>query len=440
MVLPAPTVLPRAWPARGPLLLGIAAVIVLCAGFGTWAVFANISGAIIAPGQIEVDRNRQVIQHPDGGVVDEVLVDEGQSVIAGDVLLRLDATLQRSEFAIIEGQLFELMARRARLEAERDGHAHLTFADELHTAARTRPDVQNLMDGQNRLFTARRATTQRELEQLRNRSGQIETQITGIAAQTQALQTQIQLLSQELQNQQALLDKGLAQAAPVLALQRRQAELQGTIGQLAAQRGEAAERISEIELEIVRARTKRREEAITALRELQVSENSTRERRRGLTERLARMDITAPVSGVVYGLKVFAKRSVVRPADPLMFLVPQDRPLIIASRIEPIHIDQVFVGQEVLVRLSAFDQRSTPELVGQLVQLSADAFQDQSTQASFYRAEVVLKDGELSKLPDGKPLIPGMPVESYIKTEDRTLLTYLVKPLADYFARAFRES
>ncbi|MEM9438533.1 MAG: HlyD family efflux transporter periplasmic adaptor subunit, partial [Pseudomonadota bacterium] len=181
-------------------------------------------------------------------------------------------------------------------------------------------------------------------------------------------------------------------------------------------------------------------EAITQLRDIQFREVELMERRRAVSERLERLEITAPVGGIVYGLSVFAERSVIRAADPLLFIVPQDRPLVIAARVEPIHIDQVYVGQDVTLRLSALDQRTTPELEGRVIQLSADAFEDEATQLRFYRAEIILEEGQQDRLPEGTALIPGMPVESFIRTEDRTPLAYLIKPLADYFNRALRES
>ncbi len=197
--------------------------------------------------------------------------------------------------------------------------------------------------------------------------------------------------------------------------------------------------MTEIDIEILRIDSARREEAITRLRDLQYNEIELSEKRRALTTRLDRLDIRAPVSGVVYGMQVFAPRSVIRPAEPVLFLVPQDRPLVIATQVEPMHIDQVFLGQEVALRFSAFDQRRTPEIFGHVTQISADAFQDQSSQISYYRAEIVLNDGEAARLPDDMTLIPGMPVEAFISTDERSPLDYLVKPMADYFAKVFRE-
>ena len=427
------------WSARGPMTVGLLGLLLLVGGFGTWAVMTNISGAIIANGRIEVDQNRQVVQHPDGGVVAEILVDEGDAVSIGDVLVRLDDTELKSQLAINEGQLFELMARRGRLEAERDGRSEITFDPLLLETAEVNADVPDLIAGQRRLMTARAESTTNEISQLEKRRGQIANQIEGIVAQQNSLTTQLELISKELKDQQRLLDQGLAQAARVLSLQREEASLSGTMGDLEAQKAEAGGRITEIDIEILKLGSGRREEAITQLRDLQYRELELREQRLALIERLNRLDISASVSGVVYDLQVFALRSVIRAADPVLYLVPQDRPLIINARIEPIHIDKVLIGQEVVLRFSALDQRTTPELNGEVVQISADAFEDERSQVSFYRAEIALSEGEQARLPEDAVLIPGMPVEAFIRTEDRTPLAYLTKPLTDYFTKAFRE-
>ncbi|WP_147126774.1 HlyD family type I secretion periplasmic adaptor subunit [Shimia ponticola] len=425
--------------AKRPMIIGLLALLVLVGGFGTWAVRAEISGAVVASGRIEVDRNRQVVQHPDGGVVREISVDEGDTVEAGEVLLRLDSTLIASELAIIEGQWYESMARRGRLEAERDQAEAISFDDRL-LAQLDRPAIEDIVEGQKRLFAARNDSIAREKEQLGKRAGQITDQIKGIDAQLEALQSQLVLIEEELEGQQSLLERGLAQIGRVLALQRTEAELLGTVGELTATRAQAEGRATEIQIEILKLDSRRREEAISQLRDIQFRELEFEERRRSLSEQLARLDITAPVSGVVYGLSVFAERSVIRPADPLLFIVPQDRPLIITARVEPTDIDQVGVGQEVSLRFAALDQRQTPELFGRVVQVSADAFEDQASQLSFYRTEILLNEGEIDRLPEGSALLPGMPVESFIRTDDRTPLGYLVKPLTDYFTRAFRET
>ncbi len=425
--------------ARTPLIVGLVAMVLLVGGFGTWAVRATLSGAIIAPGQIQVDQNRQIVQHPDGGVVQSILVDEGDLVTAGAPLIQLDDTLLNTDLAILEGQLFEAMARRARMEAERDFADHMTLDPELQAKAAESEAVAELLLGQQNLFEARRISRDQQREQLLRRKDQIDSQIQGINAQLDAIQTQLGLIEQELATQQDLLDRGLSQANKVLALQREQASLAGMIGELTANSAEAAGRQTEIDLQVLGLESTQQEEAITRLRDLQVTESELRQQRNALLERMARLEVRAPVSGIIYDLKVFAERSVIRPAEPLLYLVPQDRPFVIASRLQIINVDEVVVGQEVRLRFSAFDARDTPELVGRVMRVSPDAFVDQNTGQSYYSAEIEPLPGELAKL-EGLTLIPGMPVESFIRTRDRSPLSYLVDPLADYFRRAFLES
>ncbi|MDG1738669.1 MAG: HlyD family type I secretion periplasmic adaptor subunit [Paracoccaceae bacterium] len=430
----------KKWSAGWALTIGITTLFILVGGFGAWAVKAQITGAIVSTGKIEVDQNRQIVQHPDGGVVQDILVEEGDTVEEGAILIKLDDTLLGSELTIIEGQLFEMMARRARLEAERDSDLGVDFDDELMALAKDNLDVRDQMAGQVRLFLARADSVQKEIEQLGKRRNQITDQIIGIDAQMDAMSIQLDLIHQELENQQTLLEKGLAQIARVLNLQREEAKLSGTVGELTAQRAQAEGRITELEIEVLKIESQRREEAITRLRDLQFQELELAEQRRSLQERLSRLDVRAPVSGIVYGMQVFAKRSVIRPADPVLYLVPQDKPLVIMAQVEPIHIDELYINQEVSVRFSALDSRTTPELFGRVTQVSADAFEDENTAFSYYRAEIELNEGETDRLPEGTILIPGMPVEAYMRTNDRSPLEYLIKPLADYFAKALRES
>ena len=428
-----------AWSVRAPMTLGLLSLVVLVGGFGTWAVTSNIAGAIIASGQIEVDQNRQAIQHPEGGVVAELAVDEGQQVEEGEILLRLDASDIASSYAVVRGQLNEVRARRARLEAERDGLSELQFGTDLQQTALNDPELADILSGQLNLFAARRDTLDREIDQLTRRTEQIASQIDGMIAQRTALERQQGLVGEELVAQQDLLERGLAQAARVLTLQREEANLLGSLGEIDASAAQAEGRITEIELSILQLETQRREEAIAELREVRVQEEELAERARALARQLDQMDLRAPVAGIVYGMTVFGPRSVVRPADPVLFLVPQDRPLVISARVEAIHVDQVFVGQDVLLRFPAFDMQTTPDLYGLVTRVSADAFVDEATGASFYETQIVLDDGQIELLGD-VTLLPGMPVEAFIRTDDRTPIAYLLRPLTDYFNRAFRES
>ncbi|WP_112310124.1 HlyD family type I secretion periplasmic adaptor subunit [Pseudogemmobacter bohemicus] len=427
------------WSMRGPMIIGFLALFALIGGFGVWGAMASLSGAIVAVGQIEVEQNRQVIQHPDGGVVAAIEVIEGQKVEAGDVLIRLDGTLLHSELAIVEGQLSEVISQRVRLEAERDNVAELAFPEDLLAEAEIRPEVQGQIDGQISLFEARRATSAKEAEQLIRQIDQINARITGIDAQSEAIRIQLDLIRQELTSQKSLLERGLTQAASVLALQREEARLLGQTGDLISTRAQAEERITEINVVIGSIDIRRREEATDRLREIAPMELELAERRRALREQVARLDIRTPVAGIVLGLGVTTPRAVIRPADPLLYIVPQDRPLVIAAQVSPIDIDQLHVGQAVELVFSAFSSRTTPHLQGKVTVVSADAFSDQATQASYYRVEIVPDEGEIDKL-EGLQLMPGMPVEAFIQTDARTPIGYLVKPFMDYFNRAFRES
>lgn len=428
------------WSARWPLLVGFTGLFVLVGGFGTWAVSTEIAGAIVATGRIEVERNRQVVQHLTGGVVSEIRVEEGDLVEAGQVLIQLDSKRLESELAITEGQLYEIVARRGRLEAERDQAEEIEFLPELKERAAENDEWRELMDGQANLFYARKESSAKELEQLAKRQEQIANQIEGIDAQLASLGEQSELINEELANQQQLLDRGLAQAGTVLALRRNAASLQGQLGELQANRAQAEARITETEIEVLTIETRLREEAISQLRDMRYRELELREQRAALLEDLDRLEIRAPVSGIVYGLEVQTIRAVIQSAQPVLYLVPQDRPLVIAAQVEPVHIDQVLVGQDVNLRFSALDQRTTPELIGKVAIVSADAFEDEATRQTYYRAEIELAPGEIDRLDQNVSLIPGMPVEAYIRTEDRSPLEYLTKPLLDYFNRAFRET
>lgn len=428
----------RQWKATGPLLVGGLALVALVGFLGVWSVQSRIAGAVIASGMIQVETNRQILQHPQGGVVGELFVKDGDSVSAGDVVLRFDDKQLRSELAIIEGQLFELLARKSRLQAERDGLNNLPPPDALLAEAATNPDVQALIDGQQRLFEARADSLKQSAELIAEQIAQAENQIDGTNAQLQALATQSELIESELTDTQSLFEKGLTPASRVSALQREQARLLGEIGSLTANAAQLRGQIAALNIERIALTTRLREEAISTLRDLQFQEVELVQRRLSTIETLSRTELRAPVAGVVYDSRVFALQSVVSPAEPIMYIIPQDQPMVVSARIDPIHIDQVYVGQQASLRFAAFDQRLTPEVFGRVTKLSADVFTDQATGISYYQVELIPSEGEMQKLGD-QTLLPGMPVEAFIKTAERSPLNYLVKPLADYFTRAFRE-
>lgn len=426
------------WSAKRPLLLGFISLLLLVGGLGFWSVKVNIAGAIVASGLVEVEVNRQVVQHPQGGVIGEILADEGDIVTIGDVLMRFEDTLLRSDISVLSGQIFEIHARKSRLTAERNGAETIVFSPEL-LAAQKDPIVEDLMSGQADLFIARRETLSREAALLGERITQIEEQISGATAQSNATRRQQDLIAEELMDELALLGKGLSQATKVRALQREDARMEGLLGNFTATIAESRGKIAATEIEILRLQTALREDAITTLRDLQFREIELTEKRLALQETLKRMDIRAPASGIIYDTQFHALRSVVRPAEPILYIVPQDSALVIATRIPAVHIDQVHVGQTASLRFSAFEMRTTPEIFGIVTKVSPDVFADEITGETYYTAEIVPDEVELQKL-EGLEIVPGMPVQAFLKTNDRTPLNYLLKPLMDYFTKAFRET
>ncbi|MGV6804270.1 MAG: HlyD family type I secretion periplasmic adaptor subunit [Ruegeria sp.] len=427
-----------AWRITLPAIVGFTALAILVGGLGVWSVRTRLAGAIVSPGVIEVQSNRQVIEHPDGGVVGELFARDGDHVKRGDVLLRLDGTFLTSEKNIIESQLFELLVRKVRLEAERDGADKAELDRRLQELSSQEPIGSDLIDGQKNLYLARSDTLAKKVEQLGQQRIQIESEIKGTEAQLESLRQQVQLIASELSDQKDLLAKGLTQASRVSALQREEASLTGEIGRLEATVARLKGQISATEIQIVELTSTRREEAIAELREVQAQVVELSQRRLSLTERLSRLDIRAPVTGTVFGSEVFAVQSVIQPGEPMMYLVPEDTPLLLAAKVDAIHVDQVFVGQPVALRFPAFNQRETPELDGHVINVSADALKDEKTGYTFYRAEIAPDEGQMERL-NGQDLLPGMPAEALIKTDERTPLSYLVKPMTDFFNRAFRE-
>ncbi len=423
--------------ARLLLAIGFGAIALLVGGIGVWSVATNISGAVVARGTVKVESERQVIQHPDGGVVGKILAYNGDRVHAGDILVRFDDTFLKSELSIVQSQLMEIAARKARLEAERDGRETLDFSERPVYAHLDPKQIDEQLAGQQALFEARRASLAQKTSQLREQQQQIHKQVEGVEAQLASLHRQLDLISQELEDKQSLLERHLMEASRVLQVQREHARLTGEIGQLNASIAEARVKISAIEIEILRLTEEQREDAITQLRDLQYTQISLIERENSLSEQLLRLDVRAPVDGVVFGSRIFALKSVVQPAEPMMFLVPSDQPLYVAVRVDPTNIDQVYVGQTVSLQFSTFNRRTTPAIPAEVVRVSPDVQTDEATRESYYEVVVAPAPDAFDALPDVK-LLPGMPVEAFLMTEERTPLSYLTHPLTVYFNRAFR--
>ncbi len=429
----------KRWNAPRTITLGVAAVLVLGAGTWVWGASTKIAGAVVANGLVQVQNRSQVVEHPSGGVVGELLVTDGDMVDAGDVVLRLDNSVLLSARAIIDAQLFEAQARIARLRAERDGLDQIEFPAALLDRAATFPEIHDQIEGQARLFAARRNTATQQRNQLGEQKRQTEDAILGLEYQRDALVTQLALLEQEFDDQKTLLDRGLTQAARVSALERDLAQMRGQLGRLTTDIAQSRGRIAGIEIEILSVTAQQQEDAIAALRDLRNGELELTERKAALDRELDLLVVRAPVRGVVFGSTVYGPQTVVGAGEPMMYIVPQDQPLVVTARVPAIHIDQVHVGQIANLRFTTFDQRTTPQLDGYVSRLSADTLQDERTGQVFYSAELGLEATELAKLSTDTVLLPGMPVEAYLRTGDRTPMAYLTKPLWDYFNRAFRE-
>ena len=418
------------------LLLGLAVVLLLAGGLGGWASTAQISGALIAPGSIVVDSNVKKVQHPTGGVVGEVRARDGDLVKAGDVLVRFDDTVTKASLAIVTKGLNGLWARAARLEAEREGAAQAIFPPALTDRA-SDPDVKSVMDSETKLFEVRQSGRTGQKAQLRERIAQLREELTGLAAQENAKGREIKLIQTELVGVRELFQKNLVQISRVTQLERDAARLDGDRGQFIASAAQARGKIAETELQIIQVDKDLNTEVSKELREVNDKIGEFVERKVTAEDQLRRVDIRAPQDGMVLQSTVHTVGGVVTAGDAMMLIVPQADNLSVEAKVNPQDIDQLQIGQRTLLRLSALNQRTTPELNGLVSRISPDTTTDSRTGVSTYTIRISLPPEEVARLGEVK-LIPGMPVESFVHTGERTLLAYLVKPFQDQLMRAFR--
>jgi HlyD family secretion protein len=422
---------------RRYLLLGAATTLILTAGIGGWAATTELAGAVVAPAVLVVDSNVKKVQHPTGGVVSELRVHDGDPVRAGDLLVRLDETVTRANLAVVEKQLVELAARRARDEAERDGAPSVTFPADL--LARSGDDeTQAVLRGEERLFAIRRSAREGQRAQLKERIGQFKEEIRGLTEQVKAKEAELELIQQELAGVRDLWEKHLVPIMRLTSLQRDAARLGGEHGSLLASIAQAKGRISETELQILQIDQDLRTEVGKDLAEIRARSSELVERRIAAEDQLKRVDIRAPQDGIVEQSTVHTVGGVVTAGDTIMIVVPQTDDLQVEAKVNPADIDKLQVGQKTLLRLSAFNQRTTPELNGVVSRVSPDVTTEQRSGQSYYTIRVSMPPEEIARLGDVK-LIPGMPVEAFVQTGDRTMMSYLMKPLHDQLMRAFRE-
>jgi HlyD family secretion protein len=418
-------------------IAGYVSVFLAVGLLGGWSAFASIHGAVIAPATIVVESNTKRIQHRDGGIIEAILVKDGDHVDAGQDLVVLDSTDNEAELGIIDSVLSEELAKRARLEAERDEADEVIFPEQL-TSRQADPDIAKLMIGQQKLFAAKRATIQGKVEQLRQQIGQIDEQVEGILAQADAKERQIKLIGEELVGLLDLQAKGLVPNTRVLAMQRERARLEGERGELIATKASAESRVGEVKLQILQIREETLSETLAQLRETEARIAELNERRVSVKTRLERTTIRAPISGDVYQLSVHTVGGVITPAETLMLIVPESDDLVLQAQVPPSQIDRVTLGQKARVRFSAFDTRLTPEIGAEVTHVAADVSRVDANSPPFYMVQLKIPATELALLGDNR-LRPGMPAEAFIQTGARTPLSYMVKPLFDQIAHSWRE-
>ena len=422
---------------RVHLMVAVLVALLLVGGLGGWAATSEFAGAVIAQGQLVVDTNVKKVQHPTGGVVAELNVRDGSIVNTGDVVIRLDDTQTRANLQIVVKGLAELGARKAREEAEIDGADSITFPPDL-VARRDDPEVERTLAGEARLFEIRRKTREGLKAQLNERVSQSEEEISGLTAQVASKAKQIEWIKKELEGVRELWSKQLVQFNRVTALEREHARLEGERGQLIAATAQSKGKISETRIQILQIDQDMRTENGRDLADIRGKTAELVEKKVAAEDQLKRIDIRAPQGGIVHQLDVHTVGGVVSAGQQIMLVVPASDKLIVEAKVQPQDIDQVRVGQAAVMRFTNFNSRTTPEVNGEVSVVSGDVTQDQRSGATYYTVRIFVPPDEIARLGQVK-LTPGMPVEVFIQTNMRTVVSYFLRPFHDQIAKVFRE-
>lgn len=424
-------------PVRNVVIVGAAIVTVFFGIFGVWAAVAPLNTAAIAPGEVTVEGKRKTVQHFEGGIVGEILVRDGSIVKAGEVLVRLERAQAQAVLSLVEGRLLSAQSLEARLKAERDGADSLVFPPEMQARA-DNPDYRTVMDGQRRIFSARRNALASKIALLRKRDAQVKIEISGLRAQLNADNRQLALIEEELSGIRSLVKRGLVAKPRLLALERRAAEISGGRGRNIAAISRAQQSMGETRLKIEELRAERTNEVVRELREVESQLHDLRERRSASGDVLTRTEIRAPIAGTVVGLKIATTGGVIAAGESIMDIVPADDRLIVEAKVSPQDIDVVRAGLSAQVRFTALSQRNSVPVDGDVISVSADRLADQFAPEGYYLARVALAPN-VHALLGGVKLQPGMRAEVMIVTGANTALGYFMKPVANSFNRAFRE-
>lgn len=432
---------PRPFSARSSLTRHFLATTVLAValllGIGGWAMTTQLSSAVIASGTVVVENDVKKIQHLTGGIVGALLVREGDSVTAGQALIRLDATTVQASLAIVQNTLAQLYARRARLRAEQLGAADFTIPEDI-SALTSRSDIALLETSERKLFESRRDALIGMKNQLQSRKAQLVDEAGGLTVQVKAAEDGLAVIAEEVDALQGLYSQGLVSMQRLNALKRERAELEGDRGARIASRAQTAGKSNEIDLQNLQLDEDRRSEIAKELTEVEAKIAEDEERRVAALDQLKRLDIRSPVDGRIYQLGVHAVDSVVNPGDVLMRVVPRTDELMVDASIATSDIDELRVGQPAEIRFSAFNQRTTPEVDAEILTISPDVITDERTGLNHYKVRIRPKPQSLAALKD-LSLYPGMPADVFIKIADRTVISYLAKPLTEQLRHTFRE-
>lgn len=417
--------------------VGSLAVLLLIGGVGGWAAATDVSGALIAQGSVVVDSNVKKVQHPTGGVIGALNVRNGEAVRAGDVVVRLEETMLRANLGIVVNALDELSARAARLESERDGRDDVMFRSDFLARA-AEPNVARVINGERRLFVLRRTARAGVKQQLEQRIAQLDQEARGLTAQEQAKAKEIVLIERELDGVKELWEKKLIPLNRLTVLEREATRLEGERAQLIASAAQSRGKVAEIGLQIIQIDQDLASEVSKELREIDAKTSEYSERRIAAEDQLRRIDIRAPQDGIVHELNVHTVGGVVGPGEQIMLIVPANDALTIEAKVAPQDIDQVRIGQAAALRFTAFSARATPEIDGVVSRVSADTTTEPRSGAVYFTVRIALSAEQIARL-GAVRLVPGMTVEAFIKTDERTVASYLIKPLGDQLMRAFRE-
>jgi HlyD family secretion protein len=408
----------------------------LVASIGIMGAATDMSGAIISQGSLVVESNVKKVQHPSGGVAKTLLVEEGARVNKNDLLIRMDETVAQANLSAVTKSLWELEARRARLQAERDGDQEVVFPEALTSLSD--PAAQAIVSGERRFFQLRHDASEGQKRQLNEQVSQLTEEIGGMQDQLTAKKQESELVTKELVGVEQLWEQRLVSLSRLSALQRDAARLLGERGQLTASIAQAKGKISETELKILQIDQDFRSTVAKELADVRAKYAETFEKQVTARDQTEKLEVRAPQAGVIHDLAIHTQGGVIAAGETIMTIVPDSDSLIVETRVAPQDIDQVKLGQRAVLRFTNFNARTTPEIDGEISRIGADISRDDKTSPTYFTVRITIPPEQMAKLGKAR-LLPGMPVEVFVPTSERSLLSYLMKPLADQVHRAFRE-